>query len=253
MCFELDSEPPIPRIAGASVSHRDLTLTAADGTEFAAFLAEPDAPNGIGIVVLPDARGLYHFYEEFALRFAERGYTAIAFDFFGRLAGASKRDDDFPYMELYPQVRAEHVHADVTASIAVLRGIEGATDRALFTVGFCLGGRHSWLAAAGGHGLSGAIGFYGNPAERNGEPGPTDLAATFTAPILALQAGIDERITPELNAAFEQALANAGVAHELVVYEGAPHSFFDRRQEDFAVASDDAWQRVMAFIDQYAS
>ena len=44
----------------------------------------------------------------------------------------------------------------------------------------------------------------------------------------------------------------AGVTHELIVYDGAPHSFFDRRQEDFAEASEDAWQRVLAFIAQYA-
>ena len=252
MCFDLDSEPPVPVIAGASVSHRDLTLVSADGTPFAAFLAEPDEANGIGIVILPDIRGLYHFYEELALRFAERGYTAIVFDFFGRLAGASKRDDDFPYKDLYPKIRAEHVQDDLAASAAVIRGIEGATDKGLFTVGFCFGGRHSWLAAAGGHGIDGAIGFYGFPTERFDEQGPTELAGTLAAPILALQAGVDERITPEINAAFEQAMTAAGVTHELIVYDGAPHSFFDRRQEDFAEASEDAWQRVLAFIAQYA-
>ena len=68
-------------------------------------------------------------------------------------------------------------------------------------------------------------------------------------PILALQAGDDQNITAEDNAAFEEALARAGVEHELVTYEGAPHSFFDRNQEEFADASADAWRRVLAFID----
>ena len=49
-------------------------------------------------MILPDIRGLYRFYEELALRFAERGHAAIAFDYFGRTAGAEKRDDDFEYM-----------------------------------------------------------------------------------------------------------------------------------------------------------
>jgi carboxymethylenebutenolidase len=61
MCFELDSEPPIPVIRGAAVTHEDIVLTAADGTELAAFLATPHAPSRVGIVVLPDVRGLYHF------------------------------------------------------------------------------------------------------------------------------------------------------------------------------------------------
>src|SRR6476646_7647127 len=99
MCFDSDSEPPIPRIAGAAVSHDDLTLTSADGTELAAFLATPDDDARAGIVILPDVRGLYHFYEELALRFAERGYAAIAIDYFGRTAGATKRADDFDYPE----------------------------------------------------------------------------------------------------------------------------------------------------------
>jgi len=74
MCFDLDSSPPIPVIAGAAVSHEDLVLEAADGNKLAAFAAHPEEPSATGIVVLPDVRGLYRFYEELALRFAERGF-----------------------------------------------------------------------------------------------------------------------------------------------------------------------------------
>ena len=87
MCFELDSVPPIPVISGAAVSHEDLELEASDGNRFAAFLATPDEPSTTGLVILPDVRGLYRFYEELALRFAERGYAALALDYFGRSAG----------------------------------------------------------------------------------------------------------------------------------------------------------------------
>src|SRR5918999_2379313 len=101
VCFEPDSLPPIPVISGAAVSHRDLVLEAADGNRFAAFAAQPDegGAGSAGVVILPDVRGLYRFYEELALRFAERGYPAIAFDYFGRTAGAAKREDEFDYME----------------------------------------------------------------------------------------------------------------------------------------------------------
>src|SRR5205085_6133027 len=90
MCFELDSLPPIPALSGAAVSHRDLVLEAADGNRFAAFEATPDEPGGAAVVVLPDVRGLYRFYEELALRFAERGIAALAIDYFGRTAGVGK-------------------------------------------------------------------------------------------------------------------------------------------------------------------
>ncbi|MGZ4393521.1 MAG: dienelactone hydrolase family protein [Gaiellaceae bacterium] len=250
MCFELDSVPPIPAIRGAAVSHEDIVLEASDGNSFAAFAATPDEPGEVGVVLLPDVRGLYRFYEELALRFAERGIAAVAFDYFGRTAGAAKRDDDWEYMEHVEQTTPEGVQADVGAAVEHLRS-RGV--RTIFTVGFCFGGRNSWLAAGGGHGLSGAVGFYGRPGEgRDGAPGPTQRASELEAPILALQAGADQHITDEDNAAFDEALTAAGVEHEVVTYEGAPHSFFDRKQEEFAADSDDAWTRVLAFIEAHS-
>jgi carboxymethylenebutenolidase len=240
MCFELDSLPPVPVVAGAAVSHEELVLEAADGAEFMAFAARPDEPPRVGIVVLPDVRGLYRFYEELALRFAERGYAATAIDYFGRTAGVGERGDDFVYRPHVDQTTPEQIQADVRAAVDYLRSPDGGSCRRVFTVGFCFGGRHSWLAAAGGHGLAGAIGFYGRP--------PLERATDLAAPILALQAGDDGHITAEDNAAFGDALAAAGVDHEIVTYDGAPHSFFDRRREEFAEASEDAWQRVLAFV-----
>jgi carboxymethylenebutenolidase len=252
MCFELDSLPPIPPIAGAAVSHEDVVLTSADGTRLAAFAASPDDPSAIGIVVLPDVRGLYKFYEELALRLAERGFAAIAIDWFGRTAGVGKRDDDFPYMDHVAQTDPASIQADIGAAVAWLRSADGGSRERVFTVGFCFGGRHSWLAAAAGHELAGAVGFYGSPGERNGQPGPIQLAAQIDAPVLALQAGDDDHISADDNAALDRALSEAGVAHEVVTYEGAPHSFFDRRQAEHQAASDDAWARVLRFIAEHA-
>ena len=249
MCFELDSSPPIPVISGAAVSHEDLVLEAADGNRFAAFLATPeDEPTAAGVVILPDVRGLYRFYEELALRFAERGISAIAIDYFGRTAGVAKRDDDFSYMEHVEQTTAEGIRADAAAAVAKLRS---AGCRTIFTVGFCFGGRLSWLAAADGHGLAGAIGFYGRPGVgRDGSPGPAQRASEIAAPILGLMGGADEGIPSEAVADFDRALDDAGVEHEIVVYPGAPHSFFDRKYEEFASASEDAWARVLEFIER---
>ena len=250
MCFDLDSAPPIPPLIGAAVSHDDLVLEAPDGNRFAAFLATPEEPARAGVVILPDVRGLYRFYEELALRFAERGYAAVAFDYFGRTAGAEKRGDDFEYMPHVQQTTPEGVQADVGACVGHLRssGVE-----TVFTVGFCFGGRNSWLSAASGHVLAGAIGFYGRPGPgSDGAPGPARRAGEMTAPILALQGGDDPGIPAEESRAFDEALTAAGVEHEVVIYPGAPHSFFDRKYEEFAADSEDAWTRVLAFIERYA-
>ena len=243
MCFDLDSLPPVPAVSGAAVSHDDLVLEAADGNRFAAFAAAPDEPAPAGIVILPDVRGLYRFYEELALRFAERGYAAVAFDYFGRTAGIDKRPDDWDYMPLVQQLTTEQVQADVAACVAYLRE-HGA--RSVFTVGFCFGGSGSWAAAASGHGLAGAVGFYGRPGRM------IELVPRLEAPILALQGGADQAITHEDNEEFRRVLREAGKEHELVEFEGAPHSFFDRKQEEFQAASDDAWRRTLEFIDRHA-
>jgi carboxymethylenebutenolidase len=249
MCFELDSSPPIPPISGAAVSHEDLTLEAFDGNRFAAFAALPDDATTTGVVVFPDVRGLYRFYEELALRFAERGIASIAFDYFGRTAGIAKRENDWDYMAEVAKTTPETIQLDVAVCVAWLRE-RGATS--IFTVGFCFGGRNSWLSAAGGHDLKGAVGFYGSLLERNGQAGPIDRAHEIAAPILALQAGGDANITAEQNAAFDAALTDAGVEHDVIAYDGAPHSFFDRKQEEFAADSEDAWNRVLRFIDANA-
>ena len=266
MCFDLDSEPPIPRISGAAVSHDDLVLESEDGNRFAAFralagsvdgeaadarpedrgaggAAEADGDVSTGVVILPDVRGLYRFYEELALRFAERGHAAIAFDYFGRTAGVDKRPDDWDYMPLVQQLTHEQVQADVDACVRDLRAL--GCD-AVFTVGFCFGGSGSWAAAAWGHGLAGAVGFYGRPSRM------IELVPRLEAPILALQGGADQGIPHEDNVAFEQVLSDAGKEHELIEFEGAPHSFFDRKQEEFQTASDDAWQRTLDFIEAHS-
>ena len=250
MCFDADSAPPIPVISGAAVSHDDLVLDAADGNRFAAFVATPEETARVGVVILPDVRGLYRFYEELALRFAERGFAAVAFDYFGRTAGAERRDDDFEYMPHVQQTTPAGVQTDVAACVAHLRA---AGCAAIFTVGFCFGGRNSWLAAAGGHELAGAIGFYGRPGlGSDGSPGPAQQAGEMTAPILALQGGDDPGIPVEESQAFDEALEAADVEHEVVIYPGAPHSFFDRKYEEFADDSEDAWARVLAFLERFS-
>jgi carboxymethylenebutenolidase len=243
MCFDLDSLPPVPVIRGAAVSNEDLELEAADGTSFAAFHAYPEEHADVGVVVLPDVRGLYRFYEELALRFAERGYRAVAIDYFGRTAGVAKREDDFPYREHVDQTTQAGIQADVRAAVDFLKE-QGC--RPIFTVGFCFGGSNSWNAAAARHGLAGAVGFYGRPAR-------VERVAAIAAPILALMGGADAAIPREDVEAFDRALTEAGVEHEVEIYDGAPHSFFDRKQEEFADASADAWARVLAFIERYSN
>ena len=253
MCFPYDARPPIPPIAGAAVDSQDITLTASDGNRFAAFVARAENPLGPAVVILPDVRGLFPFYEELALRFAERGYDSVAMDYFGRTAGIGKRDADFEYRPHVDQTTYEGLRNDVAACITHLRA--GNPDRKIFTIGFCFGGSGSWQQAAQGHGLAGAIGFYGHPT-REGRPidapSVVDLVPRFECPVLALMGGADQGIPADVVEQYEQVLQVDHHPHEVCVYDGAPHSFFDRGFDEYAAESKDAWERVLRFIEQYS-
>lgn len=251
MCFEFDAQPPDLPIMGSAASSEQLVLTAADGIQFAAYASRPAAPGGAGIVVLPDVRGLFRFYEELAERFAAAGVEAIAIDYFGRTAGLTARDESFEYMPHVAQTQPDQIAQDVSAAVAHLRQRTPA-PRAIFTVGFCFGGHQSFLQATRQHGLSGVIGFYGSPTTgRQGGPAPIDILDQFECPVLGLFGGADQGI-PEADAhKFDAALAQAGIDHEIHVYPGAPHSFFDRRYDDYQRESADAWQRMLAFIAKH--
>lgn len=242
MCFPFDAivpdlPPGFQLMAGGAAGERH-TLTSADGTTFSTFLAR--AEGATGIVVLPDVRGLFRFYEELAERFAAAGHPAIALDYFGRTAGLGPRDEDFEWRPHIDQTAPESIARDVDAALKFLREQTGV-ERAV-TVGFCFGGSQSFLQAAEGHEvLAGAVGFYGGLSRR----GVLERAPDAKVPVLGLFAGDDPSIPLEEIQAFDAALP---VEHEIHVYEGAPHSFFDRRAEQYADESQDAWERILGFV-----
>src|SRR5688572_5700876 len=251
MCFDLDSRPPIPPIAGGALDSTLIELIAADGNRFAAFRVRPAQPGGAGVVILPDVRGLHPFYEELALRFAEHGIDAIAIDWFGRTARDEPRGERFEHMPHVVATTWAGITADIAAAVAALEA-DGIAAR--FTIGFCMGGRMSFLASTLGLGLSGVIGLYGTLEGpwRNDAPAPLDRLDDIGAPVLGLFGGADRGITADAVARFEQGLDERGVDHRIITYPGAPHSFFDRKATDFASESASAWQEILGFIETHA-
>ncbi len=248
MCFDLDSRPPIAPIAGGALDHEPLTVTSADGTRFRAFRARASEPSGAGMLVLPDVRGLHPYYEELALRFAEAGIDALAIDYFGRTAGTTDRPDDFDFQAHVGQVTWTGLADDIRAAAEALRA-EGRVS-ALFTVGFCFGGRLSFDCATLGLRPAGVIGFYGWPvgAGRGDVPAPADRADRFECPVLGIFGGADQGIPVTAAEAFGEALTGAGIENEIWVAPDAPHSFFDRKAAEFAAQSEEAWRRVRDFV-----
>ena len=252
MCHDHDSRPPIAPIAGGTLDGQRVELTAADGNQLAAFRARPTQPHGAGVVILPDVRGLHPFYEELALRFAEHGVDAIAIDWFGRTAGVARRGEDFEHMPHVERTTWNGNATDIAAGVRSLRD-DGVTS--VFTIGFCMGGRMSFLAATLDLDLAGVIGLYGTLRGpwRNDAPAPLDRLDDMGSPVLGLFGGADASITADAVEAFDRGLTDRGVDHRVVTYPGAPHSFFDRKAADFSSESAAAWHEVLVFIDAHSS
>lgn len=252
MCFDHDSRPPIAPIAGAAVAGERVDLLADDGNPFFGFLARAEQPSGAGMLILPDVRGLHRYYEELALRFAEAGIDALAIDYFGRTARTPDRGPDFPFREHVDQTNYSGLLDDLSGAASHLRS--GARPRAVFSIGFCFGGRLSYLCATRPElNLTGVISFYGWPVGpfRASMPAPADVAGRMRVPVLSIFGETDEGIPLEARDQLEAALAAGEGGHESVTYTGAPHGFFDRKAEDFADESEDAWQRVLDFVARH--
>jgi carboxymethylenebutenolidase len=253
MCHDHDSRPPAPPRSGAVQERGLLTLTSADGTEFSAAYAAPAEPAGAGVVVLPDIRGLHPYYVALTERFAEAGLPAVAIDWFGRTAGLAggdggtgTRDQDFDWQTHIPQTAPESIDADISAALGYLRG-RTRPDLPVVTVGFCFGGSHSWRQSGGDLDLAGCVGFYGRPAM------VADAAQRASLPTLMLIAGADQATPVEDQLALAETMRAAGADVETAVYEGAPHSFFDRAFGEWQEACADAWRRILALADRVAA
>ncbi len=244
MCYGDEARPPAPPVQGPVGDHDDLVLTSADGTRFAAYQAHPGVASAMGIVILPDVRGLHDFYKELALRFAEAGVHAVAVDYFGRTAGLTGRGEEFPWKEHMDKIDFGQVTEDAAAAYDVLATTGGVTS--VFTVGFCFGGAMSWRQSASPRQYAGNIGFYGIPSR------VADAVPGMHAPLLALAAGQDFTPVEEVEK-FADSVRAAGQEVDVQVYPDAPHSFFDRTFAEHADDCADAWVQMMQFMSKHTA
>lgn len=249
MCYDSDARPPLPPGTPGRARGEDLVLTASDGNRFAAYAAYPQQAAQAHVLIYPDIRGLHQFYKDLALRFAETGLAAIAMDYFGRTAGLTARDDSFEFRPHVDQLQFRTILADAAAALTHLHTSD-SDRRATFAVGFCIGGGLALYTGTEDMGLAGVVGFYAGLGRKWDEAKGTVLEAArfIKTPVLGLFGGADQGIPAEQVQTLDQTLDQTGAAHEIVIYPGAPHSFFDRRAADYAEASADAWTRVLGFM-----
>jgi carboxymethylenebutenolidase len=247
VCFDHDALPPDPARSGLLAGSERSTIDADDGNRFAVTIARTTAADPAGVVIIPDVRGLHPYYERLAEHAADAGLHAIAIDPYGRTAGAEHRSEGFDHRPHRERIGEDQLRADVRSAASALRDA-GATH--VVSMGFCFGGRASLLQASQ-RSVDGVIAFYGPPTEAGGDPSPIEeaRAGLVRVPVLGLYGAADASIPREDTEAYDAALEAAGVDHRIVVYSGAPHSFFDRKMSEHADACRNAWARVLGFAD----
>jgi carboxymethylenebutenolidase len=231
-----------------------------DGDLIEAYYARPLAPGPFGsVVVIHHMPGYDPQTKEITRTFAVNGYNAICPNLYTREAPGASPDDAAAAARARGGVPDERLVGDVDAAAKFLRALESSNGK-VGTIGYCSGGRQSFLAAVSLP-LDAAVDCYGafvvgNPPE--GMPlkvGPiVDKTPSLSCPLLGLFGADDSHPSPEQVGELEQALKAAGKTYEFHTYEGAGHAFFSVNRPSYRVeAANDGWQRIWDFYGQYLS
>lgn len=227
-----------------------ITLDVADGSTMSAYVTRPaSSTRAPGILVFQEAFGVNPYIRSVADRFAELGFVAIAPELFHRTGpGFEGSYDDFaPVMPHIQALTVDGISADVDATYGWLANQSGADASRIACVGFCMGGRVSYIANARVK-LAAAISFYGGGIA----PDLLPMAAQQHGPILMFWGGADTHIPPEQYRAVADALSAAKKPHEQVVFSEAGHGFFcDARASYEPVASRQADALLKEFLAAY--
>jgi len=217
--------------------------------------AVPDTPPTAAVIVIQEAFGVNPHIEDVTRRFADAGYRAVAPDMFHRTGGGIVDYGDFggviPHFVGIGDDNA--ILADVDATLDYLRGI-GFADRRIGIVGFCFGGRVTFLTAVN-RSLGAAVGFYGGGIVTARFPQFPALVGDITrinTPWLGLFGDLDQSIPVEDVELLREALAQAPVPGEVVRYADAEHGFHcDARESYNAAAAKDAWDRTLDWFARH--
>ncbi len=225
-----------------------VVLKVADGTEMAAFIAQPSGKGPFpGLILFQEAFGVNHHIRALAGRFAAEGFLVIAPELFHRTAPAGFTCDytDFPSVRPHMSaVNAPTLEQDTRAAWAWLRSQPQLRAGAVACIGYCLGGRATFLANSLLP-FKAAVSYYGGGIA----PDLLDRAPTQHAPILLFWGGLDTHITPDKVAMVTAALRAAGKPHVNVEISYADHGFFcDERASYHPRAAHEAWALTLAFL-----
>ena len=235
-----------------------VAITGHGGDPVEAYLAQPlEGPPAGGVVVIHHMPGYDEATKEMTRKFAARGYLALCPNLYSREAPGASPDDAAAAARALGGVPDARLVGDVDGAATHLRSLASSNGR-IATIGYCSGGRQSFLAACT-LALDAAVDCYGAfvvapPPE--GLPITVEpivrLAPDLSCPLLGLFGAEDQYPSPDEVDVLEQALLDAGKEFEFHRYEGAGHAFFNTDRTSYRPeAAADGWQRIWEFFDRF--
>jgi carboxymethylenebutenolidase len=236
---------PSSSAAGASgAAAEEITFPGPEG-DVIGVLSSPAAPKG-AVLVIHENRGLTPHIRSIPPRLAADGYTALAIDLLSEEGGTATMASDGDATAALGNAPAERMIADLRAGLDELE--KRAPGAKLAVIGFCFGGGMTWqLLAAGEPRLSAAVPFYG-PA-----PADPDFSGSPNAAVLGVYAELDSRVNGSQDAA-RTALETAGLVHQINVYPGVDHAFFNDTGARYnAEQATQAYDDMLAWFGEHLS
>ena len=234
----VDPDDPDIEVSEVEVPGQEVNL--------AGYQAQPSAGEGpfAAILLIHENRGLTEHIRDVARRFAKVGYVGLAVDLLSRVGGTGMFSDVTETTTAISNLDQEGVISDLRSGVTWLREQSYVQEGRIGGIGWCWGGGQAWRLATREPNLRAVVAFYGpNP--------PLEDVPNIRAAVLGIYGAEDQRITgqePDLEAALEE----ANITHEMEVFEGANHAFFNDTGQNFnAEAAKEAWSYTLEWFDQY--
>ncbi len=243
------------RTDNAGLEAGEVSIPVADG-KVPGYAARPDGAGPYPIVLVnEEIFGVHEYIKDVCRRLAKQGYLAVAPEYYarhGNLAGMT--DVQQILREVISKTPDAEVMADLDAAAKWAGSNHGDPGR-LAVIGFCRGGRNTWLYAAHNPALKAAVAFYGPIGGQTSALHPStalDVAGELKCPLLGLYGGQDTGIPMEQVKQAEARAKAAGKTVEIVVYPEAGHAFHaDYRPSYRPEAAQDGWKRALAWLGRY--
>jgi len=216
------------------------TLTAADGETIRAYVAKPEGPGPHpAVIMIHEFYGLRSEIVGKADALAKEGYVVIAPHVFrGGTTNWIPR-------AIYNVISADpnQVDSDVDVAYEWLVAQSDVQADRIGIMGFCFGGGTSLRYSLSNNQLAATVIFYGQPI---GDP---EKLKSLSGPVLGIFGEVDQSIPLEEVEAMRAGLDQAGVPHEVIIYEGQPHAFLGSMEEVAQGGVDrDAWNTLLEFL-----